>query len=390
MPDPIKKITLQDGTLRYRFVIDVGKKPGGGRRQLTVTKDDETEARIEYGRIAAAKANGTFITPSKITVGEWIDQWLKAKEDDIEVTTLQAYRVSLSRAKRHLGHIRLQALSDDDVEGFVKWMVTKGSARKSGGPLAITTASNTLGTFKEVMARAVTKRLVAVNVASEAAIPAQARKAERRSKVRVAPWNAREVQEFVAGIGSERLYPIFLLSLMGMRPAEVCGLRWGDIDMETRTLVVANTRTMIGNIRVIEKDTKSLAGERGLPLPAPLYDALKKLKAQQAAEKLAAGHDYVESGYVAVDQIGDPLTTRSLREAAYRFMDGLALRRVRLYDARASCFTYLANNGVPRHVLARWAGHANPATTEKFYLKPDVEDLRPAAKTWEGLHGSGS
>ncbi len=27
MADPIKKITLGDGTVRYRFVIDVGKDP---------------------------------------------------------------------------------------------------------------------------------------------------------------------------------------------------------------------------------------------------------------------------------------------------------------------------------------------------------------------------
>lgn len=66
-----------------------------------------------------------------------------------------------------------------------------------------------------------------------------------------------------------------------------------------------------------------------------------------------------------------------------------ALRRVRLYDARASCFTYLANNGVPPHLLARWAGHTEVETTHRWYVKPDVEDLRPAADTWGGL-ASGS
>ncbi|MFF3581267.1 site-specific integrase [Streptomyces mirabilis] len=57
----------------------------------------------------------------------------------------------------------------------------------------------------------------------------------------------------------------------------------------------------------------------------------------------------------------------------------------RLYDARASCLTYLANSGVPDHILARWAGHANVKTTKTWYVKPDVEDLRPAAEAWGGL-----
>ncbi|MER6022804.1 hypothetical protein [Streptomyces anulatus] len=55
------------------------------------------------------------------------------------------------------------------------------------------------------------------------------------------------------------------------------------------------------------------------------------------------------------------------------------LRRVRLYDARASCFTYPANKGVPHHLPARWAGHTDVRTTKRWSVKPDVEDLRSAA-----------
>lgn len=63
------------------------------------------------------------------------------------------------------------------------------------------------------------------------------------------------------------------------------------------------------------------------------------------------------------------------------------MRRVRLYDARSSCLTYLANNDVPDHILARRAGHTNVKTTKKWYVKPDVEDLRGAATASDGLHG---
>lgn len=68
-------------------------------------------------------------------------------------------------------------------------------------------------------------------------------------------------------------------------------------------------------------------------------------------------------------------------------MEVLGLRIVRLYDARASCLSSLADNGVPDHILARWAGHTNVKTTRKWCVKPHVEDLREAASTWEGLHG---
>ncbi|GHG97971.1 site-specific integrase [Streptomyces rubradiris] len=181
----------------------------------------------------------------------------------------------------------------------------------------------------------------------------------------------------------------FLLVLMGLRPAEICGMRWADVDLDEVTVSIPDTRTVMGNDIVVEKDAKSLAGERQLPLPAPVAAASTAFRDAQADEKAAAGQGYEGSGHVLVDARGRALNGRQLRELAYEVMDRTGLRRVRLYDARASCLTYLANHGVPDHLLARWAGHADVRTTKRWYVKPDVEDLRPAAATWGGL-ASGS
>ncbi|WP_411142150.1 hypothetical protein [Streptomyces sp. x-80] len=93
------------------------------------------------------------------------------------------------------------------------------------------------------------------------------------------------------------------------------------------------------------------------------------------------------SGCVLVHEAGDAFAIKQLRRRAYRLMELLGLRRVRLYDARSSCFTFLADNGVPDHILALWAGHANVKTTKRWYVEPDVAGLRGAAATWDGLHG---
>jgi integrase len=90
---------------------------------------------------------------------------------------------------------------------------------------------------------------------------------------------------------------------------------------------------------------------------------------------------------VLVHEAGDAFTIKQLRRRAYRLMELLGLRRVRLYDARSSCFTFLADNGVPDHILARWAGHTNVKTTKRWCVEPDVAGLRGAATTWDGLHG---
>jgi integrase len=371
-------------------VLDGDGQPVMQRRQLTVTKDTKREAQAELARIENARATGTYIAPSDLTVGQWIEEWLARKAEDLEVTTINSYRETLRHAQSQLGHVRLQELTEEQVEAWVAWLLTSGRVRgsRAGTGLSTTTVDMALGRLKEVLARAVTKRLVHLNAAANVTVPRRARKQERKTKIVIAPWAADEVRVFVAGVLEERMYAPMLLSLMGLRPAEVCGLRWSDIDVEARTLWVANTRTLMNNSIVVEKDTKSEAGDRGLPLPAPLYEALKRFRAQQAREKLALGADYVDSGYVTVDAAGEVLRVRELRKEAYRLMAKLGLRQVRLYDARSSCLTYLANNGVPDHILARWAGHASVKTTKKWYVKPTTEDLREAATTWEGLHGS--
>lgn len=391
MPE-IKKVPLKGGKFRYRFVVDAGRDPETGkRRQVTVTKDTLKEAKAELSRIENEQHVGTYVLPNKITVNQWLDQWLAMKAEDLEETTIYNYRITLDRVRGRLGEILLQELTEEDVEAWMKWALKSGRVRggKAGTPLGVTSVDMSLARLKDALNRAVTRRMVSMNVAQHVLIPRRARKDERKTKEEVAPWDVKEVQTFIQGIREDRLYAPLLLCLMGMRPAEVCGLRWEDVDLEAGTLLVANTRTMIGNKTVVEKDTKSLAGERGLPLPALVWSALRSLKALQAKEKLALGSAYADSGYVLVDESGEPRNIKQLRRRTYRIMELLGLRRVRLYDARASCLTYLANNGVPDHILARWAGHTNVKTTKKWYVKPSVEDLRGAATVWDGLSGSG-
>lgn len=402
----IKKIVLGSGKVRYRAVVDIGSeqkmdpvsrrpiideatgKPVMKRKQLTITKDKRKEVENEINRIQHQRSTGQFILPSKITVSEWIDQWMQKKSRDVEETTLHSYGLMVVHIHEGLGGVRLQELTEEDVEEWLEWLLTAARRRggKPGTGLRPSTAQGILGRLKEALRSAVTKKLVHTSVAQEVRVPLRARKADRRANPEVKPWNVQEVRTFIDGIRKERLYAILLLSLMGLRPAEVAGMRWEDIDLEAGTLSVLNTRTMLGNLVVHEKDTKTTSGERTLPLPQEVWDALKRYRRRQARERLAAGEGYTESPYVYAGELGVPCSTRDLREHAYKLMAELELRRVRLYDARHSVLTLLAVSGVPDTVLAAWAGHTNAAFTKARYVHPDAEDLRPAAVVLDGLH----
>jgi integrase len=201
------------------------------------------------------------------------------------------------------------------------------------------------------------------------------------------PWDEKEIKAFVAATRDDRLHPQMLMALLGMRPAEICGLRWSvDVNLEARTIRLANTRTIAGG-KVEEKGPKSEKGKRTLPLPGPVLAALKSLRARQAKERLAAGSTYVDSGYVLVDEVGEPYKTDQLRRAIYKLIAKAKVRKVRPYDARHSCLTYLATSGVPDVVVSAWAGHADLSFTKRVYIHPNAEHLKEAADQLDELLG---
>jgi hypothetical protein len=75
-------------------------------------------------------------------------------------------------------------------------------------------------------------------------------------------------------------------------------------------------------------------------------------------EREQAGEAYEGSGCVVVDELGRPLKTDKLRREAQKLMEEAGVRRVRLYDARHACLSWMANSGVPESRL----GEACPAS----------------------------
>jgi integrase len=271
------------------------------------------------------------------------------------------------------GAVPLQKLTTTDVENLINSMLTSGRKRggKPGTSLSPRTAQLTLSRLRSALTDAQRRHLVEWNVAAPVKCPAQV-------KTQREPWTEQEVRQFLTSLTGQRLYAVMLLALLGLRPAEVCGLRWSDVDLESETLKVTSTRTLVATDKgmvVVEKGPKSASGRRVLPLPAQVTAALRTFKASQAREQLAAGPAYTSTGYVLVDELGAPQRTDWLRRRAYELMSAAGVRKVRLYDARHSTLTFLATNGVPAPIVSAWAGHSDLSMAQRVYVHPTAKDL---------------
>ncbi|WP_420919016.1 site-specific integrase [Streptomyces bohaiensis] len=379
LKDPIRKVLHKDGRTRYRLVVDVGTNEAGKRKQLTRTFDTKKQAVTELSRIRHQVQQSTFVAPTKLTVDEWLDTWLTSATREVEAATAANYEDALRPVRTHLGDKALQALTEQDIEGLVDWMLTSGRVRggKPGTGLGVRSVRLTLGRLRAALNMAVRRQLVPRNVAQYVTIPRKARDAALEAKAERKPWTEEEALPFLRHIAGDRLHAPMLLLLLGLRPAEVCGLRWQDVDLKVGTLQVAMTRTNVERI-VVEKAPKTAAGRRRLLLPRVVTEALGSFRTQQAKERLAAGEAYSASGRVVVDELGGAVKTDWLRRRCYRLMETSGVRRVRPYDARHAVLTWLAASGVPDVVVSAWAGHSDLSFTKRVYVHPDVQHLQPA------------
>lgn len=389
--EPIRPVTLADGTKRWRLVVDIGKDPvTNRRRQLTSTWGTQKAARAELNRIRHESNTGAYIRPAKTTLGEYLDTWLAGRRK-LEAATRSNYENALKPVRERLGARELQSITKGDIDALVEWMLTSGRRRggKAGTGVSPRAVQLTLTALQMALDMAVGEKRLSYNPTRLVERPAQV-------KVKRTPWTVEEIRAFLVAIQEDRLFAVMFLSLMGLRPEEVAGLKWDKVDLGNGSLTVDWVRTLVDG-QAVEKEPKTDAGDRTLPLPAAASAALKKLKARQSAEKLAAGEAYGKDdngraygggGYVLADELGQPWKTDQLRRRFYRLIELAGVRKVRLYDARHACLTYLAvHGGVPDVVVSAWAGHADLSFTKRTYVHPSAEALRAGSDALDQLFG---
>jgi integrase len=198
-------------------------------------------------------------------------------------------------------------------------------------------------------------------------------------------YTPEEIGQLLRTADTDRSGHLWYLALNGLRRGEIAGLRWSDIDLDARTVSIARSRVQAGAGNVVENDPKTAASRRTLPLDDGLVAVLRRASARQAQERLALGAAYRESGYVAVNAIGEPYTPDTLTRMWTKLAKAAGVRTIRLHDARHSCGTALHLRGVPLAVIAKWLGHADASVTARIYAHSQDDQLVLAGETLAGV-----
>jgi integrase len=127
-------------------------------------------------------------------------------------------------------------------------------------------------------------------------------------------------------------------------------------------------------------DTKTKKSKRTMALPARCIEALKKQRAQQAADRLAAGPSWQETGLVFTTKAGTEMDAANVRRdfrRALGLVPGVDPAEWTPRELRHSFVSVLSDAGVPLEAISQLVGHSGTSVTELVYR----HQLRPVIQT---------
>lgn len=198
-----------------------------------------------------------------------------------------------------------------------------------------------------------------------------------------------ESKKLLRAAKGNRFEALYYLALStGMRQGELLGLRWRDIDLNERRLVVKHALVVSAEGGMLA-DPKTPGSRRRIELTNQAVEVLKRHKAMQAEERLSRGEVWEDHGLVFPNEIGKPVFPGHLIRRSFKpLLKKAKLPNIRFHDLRHSCATHLLSKNIHPKIVSEMLGHSSIKITLDTYshVLPDMQ--KPVVETMERIYGS--
>lgn len=377
----------------WAIVLDIrDPETGARRRKWHSFAGTKRQAQVECARLVAEMGRGAYVEPTKLTVSDFLDQWLTHTRSQVAPRTHERYEeIARKTIAPLLGSVALAKLRPDQISAAYAKALASGRRDGKGG-LSPRSVHHMHRILKQALALAVKWNTLARNPADAVDPP----KVERK---RMKALDAGQTAALLDHFRPTRSYiGVLLAALCGLRRGEVTALRWRSVDLARGQLAISeSTEQTRDGIRT--KETKS-GKSRAVALPRLVTEELRAHRLKQAEELLAVGVRQTEDTPVLAQVDGSQLQPNSLTHEFVRILaKSDALPRVRFHDLRHSHATHLLASGVHPKIAQERLGHSNVAITLDLYshVLPGMQEdaaakvdalIRPALDTAANAIGS--
>ena len=350
------------GTKKWQVAVyQMNAKNEWKRKRQTFRTKREAEAFLAQHLKDQGMGNSSFFENPKMTLGQFMDKWIESLTNEPE--TKRSYRTAVQQwIKPQLGNVLLPAIKPRVIEEHYKFL----EPNYSNSVLNITHSA-----LSVAFGQAFRYGEIPYNVMEKV------RKIKKPTNQRV-PISAEDEEKLMAE-ASKDPYENARLE-MGMikalRPAEVMGLRWPDVDWANHRLIVSwQLQEQVGEGLVFKprktKDTLVLDLSD---------DQLLILQVHRLAQETAKVFwTQTDEGLIFPNSVGGRKSPKADTRDWRRLQDraGISTRYVR-YQMKHTGVTNMLTHGVDDKTTATLAGHRDPVVTLKHYARPTPESVKRA------------
>ena len=291
-----------------------------------------------------------------ITFEEVSDEWWEVEQGSLSPSTLRGYNTMRKHVTDHFGSFEMKTITTAAITKYYQILKKEGYAKKS--------VKNHKIVINRIFHYAIVQGYITVNTAREAELPRGLPEKKRK------PAPPEEERAIAVSAEKEEVWLLPILALYtGMRKGELLGLKHKDIDLHNGVINVERSvwYDKGGIVRI--KSTKTEAGERIIPILAPIRPRLE-------AFKNAPQEHFVFGG-------AKPLKEKKFRVLYKKFQAQTGITAT-LQQLRKSFATLAVNADVPPDVLKTVFGHRDISTTLNIYHEVRRARIEQAAEALNG------
>lgn len=227
----IRKKTVMRKGQEYTYWearVTTGRDPGTGKQiQKSFTGKTQKEVREKMQAAAVEVNNSSYVEPSRMTIGQWMDIWLEEYLGGVKPRTADSYNATVRvHIKPALGAIKLSALATHDIQKMYNGLV------RGDKPLSAKSIKNLHGVVHKALQQATELGYIKFN-------PADACKLPRVERAEIKPLDDDAIKKFLTVAAGHKYEYVYIVTLFtGMREGEVLGLTWDCVDFKSGTILI--------------------------------------------------------------------------------------------------------------------------------------------------------
>ena len=245
-----------------------------------------------------------------------------------------------------LGDIPLSGLTSEMIGDFLEERRRFGNHRPGSSGLGEETMRHIHRLLQQCLDQAMRDGLISDN-------PARAFHYSKPKKVNADVLTPLEMEDYLDAAERLGYLPMFMLALTtGLRQGELIALKWSDLDIESRTLTIAEKRAVVRR-ELVEYGSQT----RSIRLTPEVVDLLIMEHSKHPSSPLMFMHPATLK----------PYSPQMVRRMHNEIIKEAGIDHIRYVDLRHTCAILALKNGTDAKELAQMLGHYRPTITRQNY-----------------------